>query len=478
MGDEGEVIMADSVIRERQQQCRQRLADAVHALGGHASDNQINMLSELVIQAMTGQFRLYHSLQHALDVAGTESPREILIGLFHDLVQQQIEPHMPINLAEFVAPHVREFLPAHLGGKPTLRLNPDFDADPTANMVGVVFGFSPGQELPLLAQTNEFLSALAAVKALEPVLPRPELLRLAAGIEATIAFRRLDAQPSEQLLARISKINESQRLGLEETERRDCVRTAVKVANRDVAGFAFDDIGAFLDDTWRLMGETNHELLLSTNYTVRGYRTAVQKMTGFLGSLDPKVVFRHFDDEPDATAHAALVAHAQLNLEVARLYLGAKLVTIAFLEALSLRVSTDASVALIMGDLGHEPRLADLSLERHLPKPSRRVVPQGPAQTTTLQLIEVGRASVSDFDLRHSPLATTFIHHLGFDGLERALNKSLEFLANLAGSRRDGERVRAGQDFIASFDPELSRVVTEAIQKVFELRTKRFMTTS
>lgn len=468
--------MADSVIRERQQQCRQRLADAVHALGGKASDNQIDMLSELVIQAMTGHFRLYHSLQHALDVAGNDSPREILIGLFHDLVQQQIEPHMPINLAEFVAPHVREFLPAHLGGKPTLRLNTDFDRDPTAGMVGVIFGFSPGQELPLLAQTNEFLSALAAVKALEPVLPGQELLRLAAGIEATIAFRRVDAKPSDQLLARIAKVNESHQFGLSEAEQRDCVRTAVKVANRDVAGFAFDDIGAFLDDTWRLMGETNHELLLSTNYTVRGYRTAVQKMSGFLGSLDPNVVFRKFDDEPDSATHGALAAHAKLNLEVARLYLGAKLVTIAFLEALSLRVSTDASVALIMGDLGSEPRLADLSLERHLPKPSRRIEPRGAAQTTTLQLIEVGRASVSDFDLRHSPLATTFIHHLGFDGLERALHKSLEFLANLAGARRDAERVRAGQDFIASFDPELSRSVTQAIHKVFELRTQRFMT--
>lgn len=469
--------MADSAIRERQQQCRQRLNDAIQALGGHANDTQIDMLSELVIQAMTGHFRLYHSLQHALDVAGNDSPREILIGLFHDLVQQQIEPHMPINLAEFVAPHVREFLPAHLGGKPTLRLNPDFDSDPAAKMVGVIFGFSPGQELPLLAQTNEFLSALAAVKALEPVLPKGELLRLTAGIEATIAFRRIESHPSDQLLTRISTVNEFQHLGLQESETQDCVRTAVRVANRDVGGFAFDDIGAFLDDTWRLMGETNHELLLSTNYTVRGYRTAVQKMFGFLGSLDPKVVFRQFEDEPTAATHDALVTHAKLNLEVARLYLGAKLVTIAFLEALSLRVSTDASVALIMGDLGHEPRLADLSLERHLPKPSRRITPMGPAQTTTLQLIEVGRASVSDFDLRHSPLATTFIHHLGFDGLERALNKSLEFLANLAGARRDGERVRAGQDFIASFDPELSRVVTVAIQKVFELRTKRFMTT-
>ncbi|MFZ9993636.1 MAG: hypothetical protein ACO3OV_02920, partial [Steroidobacteraceae bacterium] len=292
--------MSDSIIRQQHHQCREKLSDALSALGGEASDQQVDMLSELVIQAMTGPYRLYHCLQHALDVAGDESPREILIGLFHDLVQQQIEPHMPINLAEFVAPHVREFLPAHLGGKPTLRLNADFNDDPTANMVGIIFGFSPGQELPLLAQTNEFLSALAAVKSLEPVLPKPELLRLAAGIEATIAFRRLGSQPNEQLLTRIGLASELSGFGLAADAQRDCVRTAVKVANRDVAGFAFDDIGAFLDDTWRLMGETNHELLLSTNYTVRGYRTAVQKMTGFLGSLDPRVVFRQFDDEPDS----------------------------------------------------------------------------------------------------------------------------------------------------------------------------------
>jgi len=468
--------MSDSIIRQQHHQCREKLSDALSALGGEASDQQVDMLSELVIQAMTGPYRLYHCLQHALDVAGDESPREILIGLFHDLVQQQIEPHMPINLAEFVAPHVREFLPAHLGGKPTLRLNADFNDDPTANMVGIIFGFSPGQELPLLAQTNEFLSALAAVKSLEPVLPKPELLRLAAGIEATIAFRRLGSQPNEQLLTRIGLASELSGFGLAADAQRDCVRTAVKVANRDVAGFAFDDIGAFLDDTWRLMGETNHELLLSTNYTVRGYRTAVQKMTGFLGSLDPRVVFRQFDDEPDSESYQDHVTHAGLNLEVARLYLGTKLVTIAFLEALSLRVSTDASVAMIMGDLSSEARLADLSLERHLPKPYRRIEPVGAAQTTTLQLIEVGRASVSDFDLRHSPLATIFLHHLGFDGLDRALSKSQEFLANLAGARSDSDRVRAGQEYIASFDPELSRIITVAIQKVFELRTKRFMT--
>ncbi|MFZ9994064.1 MAG: hypothetical protein ACO3OV_05100, partial [Steroidobacteraceae bacterium] len=69
-----------------------------------------------------------------------------------------------------------------------------------------------------------------------------------------------------------------------------------------------------------------------------------------------------------------------------------------------------------------------------------------------------------------------FLHHLGFDGLDRALSKSQEFLANLAGARSDSDRVRAGQEYIASFDPELSRIITVAIQKVFELRTKRFMT--
>ncbi|NBR90614.1 MAG: hypothetical protein EBS68_12010, partial [Rhodobacteraceae bacterium] len=238
------------------------------------------------IQAMTGPYRIYHRLKHALDVASTESPREILIGLFHDLVQQQIEPHMPINLAEFVAPHVREFLPVGSDDKSTLRLNSDFNEDSAAKMVGIIFGFSPGQQLPLLLQTNEFLSALAAVKSLERILPKPELLRLAAGIEATIAFRQPGTQPNEQLLARVGLASETSGFTLSAQAQHDCLRTAIKVANRDVAGFAFDDIGAFLDDTWRLMGETNHELLISTNYTIRSYRWALEKMASFLGSLD------------------------------------------------------------------------------------------------------------------------------------------------------------------------------------------------
>jgi hypothetical protein len=467
--------MSESVIREQHRQCRQRLADALTALGATPNGQQLDMLSELVIQAMTGPYRIYHRLKHALDVASTESPREILIGLFHDLVQQQIEPHMPINLAEFVAPHIREFLPVGSDDKPTLRLNSDFNEDSAAKMVGIIFGFSPGQQLPLLSQTNEFLSALAAVKSLEPILPKPELLRLAAGIEATIAFRQPGTQPNEQLLARVGLASETSGFTLSAQAQHDCLRTAIKVANRDVAGFAFDDIGAFLDDTWRLMGETNHELLISTNYTIRSYRRALEKMASFLGSLDPRAVFRQFENEPDSANYQQLLAHAELNLEVSRLYLGVKLVTIAFLEALSLRVSTDASVAMIMGDLSREARLADLSLERYLSYPNRRIKPIGAAQTTTLHLIEVGRASVSDFDLRHSPLAAAFLHHLGFDELERALHKSQEFFADLNNARSDADRVRASEAFIAHFDTELSHVVTSAIQRVFESRTQRLI---
>src|SRR6202012_3888745 len=92
-------------------------------------------------------------------------------------------------------------------------------------------------------------------------------------------------------------------LGLAGARLDDTLRRAVRVGNRDVENFAENDPARFLDNTWKLLPESNPALHSPMVYTVRDYRIALQKMEAFLAWLPAERVFHTWAEGPGAQVH-------------------------------------------------------------------------------------------------------------------------------------------------------------------------------
>src|SRR5690606_14323994 len=139
---------------------------------------------------------------------------------------------------------------------------------------------------------------------------------VAACIEQTIPFRVDPVTPLHGRLAR---------LGLDGGVREDAVRRAVRVGNRDIENFADNDPARVLDNTWKLLPESNPALHSPLVDTVRGCRVALQKREGFLAWLPAGRVFHPWGSGPRPERRARRVARTTGNLELAVRYLRAKL---------------------------------------------------------------------------------------------------------------------------------------------------------
>ena len=196
------------------------------------------------------------------------------------------------------------------------------------------------------------------------------------------------------------------------------VRQAVRFGNHDVLNFAAADPGEFLDNTWKLLPETNPTLHAPSVYTVRDYRIALHKTEGFLATLSPERVFHAWDGEPAPSLHASRVAQAGRNLGLAVRYLRAKLYSIAVVEALCEATGGTVPLDYFMGGVAAPGEEAPERIEHHLP-----ALPTVKGLEPVLHaLLAVGRASPSSFDTGPSPLAAYLHGACGEDGIERGLS--------------------------------------------------------
>lgn len=439
------------------QQCLHRLKWATQTLEIEIETAQLLSIADLIVQPMTGPWRYFHTPEHIFDVGGKEDPIEVLAALFHDVVYVQVDRSINFNLSYYIAPFVKEFK-----GELQIRQVGEVPSDAAFEMVLSVFGFAPGRVLSPMAGQNEFLSALVAVKALESSFPFRYLTEIAACIEATIPFRPPEADGttvSDRLFDRLKATNAQFNLNLTEANTIDAIKRAVQVSNRDVIGFAHRSSAIFLDNTWNLLPETNHNLVNSNSYTVRQYRSSLQKMEGFMNFLTPEVVFRQFRGEPDDATYRQWVTRAKENIEVARLYLGSKLFAIAFLEALSLRVGLDIPLSTMMGELpSQSPEGAHL--EDYIPCITNVHPLKNDLEREVLTLLQEGRNQSSIHDIKHSPLATFMVKSIGFDEVRGNLDRAKAFF----------KKEISPEDFIAGCDAKVTEVITDGVLKVFDCR--------
>ncbi|MBD2576327.1 hypothetical protein H6G50_01330 [Oscillatoria sp. FACHB-1406] len=439
------------------QGCLEKVSWAACQLEVEITLEALAEIADLIVRPMMGPWRYFHTPEHIFEVGGTEDAIEVLAALFHDVVYVQVDRSINFNLSYYIAPFSKE-----TEGQLEIRKAHELPPDPCFEMTANVFGFVPGQALNPFAGQNEFLSALVAAKALQPLLRPQHLLQIIACIEATIPFRspREDGKTvSELLFARLKTANCELEEPLSEEELVETVKKAVRVANRDVISFAYPQAGDFLDNTWNLLPETNHHLMAPGSYTVRQYRIALQKMEGFLCFLNPDVVFRQFQGEPDEATYQSWRATARENIEVARIYLSCKLLSIALLECLSLRLGEDISLATLVGELPG-PGSEMYHFESFLPAVPNPYQPKTTREREALKVLEKGRASTSAYDLKHSPLATFIVKSVGFKEAQRLCDRAKDFFKNQCSS----------EEFIAEFDPQLFQVAIDGTISLFESR--------
>jgi hypothetical protein len=154
-------------------------------------------------------------------------------------------------------------------------------------------------------------------------------------------------------------------------------------------------------------------------------------MEGFLSQLNPELVFRRFDNETAAATHAHRLALTRRNLQVASMYLKVKLVSMGLLEALSLRIAPDVSLASMMGTLPihSEP---SIQLEHLLPAIASPHQPANEHEAIVLELLQVGRSAESAHDSKHSPVSSFILKAMGFVQTLSMYDSAKAFFANPA----------------------------------------------
>ena len=420
------------------------LRTALEELGARMPLFEVERLAVMINQAMTAGARSFHTPEHVFDLVDPGNPHMTLAALFHDLVYYNVDHGFIPQIADAVDPSI-------VADNGDLRLRPASGApDRQLALCLAVFGFTAGQKLSPFGGMNEFLSALVMNRKLASAVKEEDLLLSTACIEATIPFRKAGPgglTPAEQLEGRLRSASTELGLGLSMEKIVESVKWSVTFANRDVANFSDKEVTRFLDNTWKLLPETNPSLRTQHVYSIRSYRTALQKMEGFLHSLDPGTIFAAYHDAPPAEEYRGMLQRAERNVTTAREYLGIKLLTAAVLEALAEISGGDAPVSLFMGEI--EAQTKGSRLEDYLPRYSPSA---GLRLDITLHdLLANGRASASSFDLQNSPLSLFIYLHLGADG----------FRDFLRAARRMFDGAMEPGDFLAALPAEMTAAVAE-----------------
>jgi hypothetical protein len=373
------------------------------SLGVEVSLEKLEDLAVTIHRAMTVQARHFHTLAHVFNFVDSDDPIRSLAALYHDIVYYQVDmgfaPEVWKIISSYVEQRYGEFFI-------TETISPD---DRMTTLTLDIFGMKPGQKLSSVEALNEFLSALVMNKELGDVLPEKDLMLMTLCIEATIPFRGLDADGrshfygmEERLRVLVKKYN----FDMTEDEIIRSIITAVNFANKDIENFAENDPARFLDNTWKLLPESNAALRLPDVYSIGTYRLALQKMAAFFNRLEPEAIFNQYRGVPPNEEYRTFTQMSRKNIEVARDYLKIKILGISVLEALARATGGDAPLSLFMGDMPRDG-ISIKRLEYFLPETDSE--PWVNQKSLIYRLLESGRTGEASFDMKNAPL-TLFVY--------------------------------------------------------------------
>jgi hypothetical protein len=420
---------------------------ALHELDCEAETNEIELWGFSIHAALSAPGREFHNHDHVIEIAREGDALETIAALYHDAVYIQVDQGPPRSMRN----EMDKALAQTDGGWRVLATAAENEV--TADVLAV-FGRHVGDLVTATSGLNEFASALVACIQLSSALDRNQRLAIAACIEQTIPFR---TKPVNELHDRLEG------LGVPQPLRDEMLQRAVRVGNRDVENFAHNDAAQFLDNTWKLLPESNPALHYPMVYTVRDYRIALQKMEGFLSWLPADRVFHTWGDEPKPEIHARRVARTTGNLALAVRYLRAKLYSIALVEAIAEVTGGDVPLDYFMGG-GKAARVDAKKIETYLPYLGSARDLDPPLQ----RLLAEGRASESSFDTKPSPVGAFLNSTVG----EAAVMKGVEMAKRWWAGASDAA------SFLASQPPRPVAAIARAAANIIETRRDRLFALS
>lgn len=321
----------------------------------------IEELAHTVVDSMSGAYRQYHRTDHILELANQMDSLGILAALYHDIVYVQVDGGLPSAVQSMISKYF-----SLVNG---VIYTTDIEGDDLYDMALMVFAFEKGQKLLPQNGQNEFLSALVAINELKAQLLPKDLLAITCCIEATIPFRG-KKNPMENLKDRIESLSVKLHLSITKKEQTSIIQRAALLANKDVGNFAYDDVRGFLENTWKLLPENNLRLADSAYFTTREYRIAIQKMLGFLLSLDHKSIYYQYESIPSDEEMNKLFSQAAKNLKIGHQYLKVKLYVIFLLEALAHLTGGDVPLIYMIGDVNEKKSDQNILMHHFLSKPN------------------------------------------------------------------------------------------------------------
>jgi hypothetical protein len=433
--------------------------EAFQKLGVEVSLERLEELAVMIHRAMTAQARNFHTLEHVFSFVDSDEPVRTLAALYHDIVYFQVDMGFSAEIWDIIAPYIRQergefYITETITSE-----------DRLVNLTMDVFNVEPGQKLSSVAALNEFLSALVMIKAIGGLVGNADLLRMLLCIEATIPFRgknEADEDHFEEVERRLYEISEKYGLGCTQGQIENAIKIAIDFANKDIENFAEYDPGRFLDNTWKLLPETNAALRLPDVYSIGTYRQALIKMSNFFTQLNPNQVFHQYHDVPGDEEYQQMIKLAGTNIRMACEYLRIKILAVAVLEALAIVTGGDAPLSLFLGDVPREGTSIK-RLEYFLPEIELK--PWVDRASTIYRLLESGRASDTNFDMKNSPLALFVYKSLTPDKFEQAL----------ANAYRMFKGEITPQQFLSTLDKALVAPIAQAAAMMVVTRREKLL---
>lgn len=371
---------------------------------------RVEDIAILVHEAMSTHTRKFHTTSHIFDVAEeTAEPHHVLASIFHDVVYFNVDNCLTERISEHISSTIA------LDNMKNFRIRRKIAANDRGFwLVLHVFGYKPGQDLQPFQGMNEFLSAIVAVRCLEDMLSLKDLLAVVCAIEASIPFRGVNAAGRtsfEELEVRVRKYCREKKIVIGESEIQELMKVAVHFANRDVSNFAEPETALFLNNTWKLLPENSPSLLDTTVYTVKKYRSALQKMEGFFSSINSEQIFHRYRQYPTEKEFESLKSRAKRNVALGRLYLSGRLLATAILEALGEASGGDAPVVMFLGGNSKGNLESKYEFDDMIPKVVTAAAED--LDKALIQLYEYESKVGSLLDFRKSPLAGFVYKQLG-----------------------------------------------------------------
>ena len=176
----------------------------------HEVVEKAESMSNFIYECMSNTARTYHVVQHVFDVieanlcriedGSDEQPVldaiAILAALFHDCVYSQVDGGLSAAQYEKLKGAIQQ------ENDGTLKVTSSaLDSGVDQQLCITIFGIHEDRILSPSNSQNELLSAIIAVRDLESILSKDQLVEIAVAIEATIPFRvAVDGKSALELL--------------------------------------------------------------------------------------------------------------------------------------------------------------------------------------------------------------------------------------------------------------------------------------